>query len=103
MQQYEKERTGINIKYAGDPAAWYRKKICLEAKNIPFNDRVPAKTYTESMNRAADDTASWMRDTNEKYQVTDQAKRTGQNIADGAKSAWKDFSNWSGMGKSNNQ
>lgn len=55
MREYQKERTGIAVKYKTDAATWYRKKVQMAARGMPFEERQPPRNAQEAAQRAADD------------------------------------------------
>ena len=53
MREYSKEREPILKKYTTSAALFYRRKLCFDAKKIPFEDFPPPKNAQEVADRAA--------------------------------------------------
>jgi len=69
LREYGKERDPIAKKYNSAAAIYHRKKLCYEAKRLEFKDPPPAKNAQELAERTLENTQSWARDTDEKYQI----------------------------------
>lgn len=52
MKSYEKEREPILKKYTSSAACYYRKKLCFEAKRVPFDELAPPKNVKEFADHA---------------------------------------------------
>ena len=52
MKTYEKEREPILKKYTTNAAIYYRRKLCFQAKNMPFDELPPPRNAQEAAERA---------------------------------------------------
>ena len=81
-REYQKERVGISIKYKTDSSLYYRKKLVLTARGIPFDEKAPPKNAQEAAERAAEAvklnankgynaTKEGITNVNEKYKISE--------------------------------
>lgn len=73
-------------KYNTEAAKYYRKSICLRARNLPVDEKAPPKNAQEAAERAAEETQrlakeSWSKTTTF-FQETDEKYQIGKTTAD---------------------
>ena len=88
MKEYQKEREPIEKKYSSSAAVFYRKMLCDQAKGKPITEIPPARNATELAERTANQTATFFKDANEKYQIADKASELTEKTKLGIKSLW---------------
>ena len=88
MREYGKERDVIAKKYDCSASAYYRRRLCAQAKKISFTELPPAKTATELANRTVDRAGGFINETNQKYQISEKASAAATTAKQGAISLW---------------
>ena len=63
----------IAKKYDSTASNYYRRRLCAAAKKINFTELPPAKSATEFANRTVEKSASFIRETDQKYQIAEKA------------------------------
>ena len=88
LRDYGKERDPINKKYDSSAAHFYRKKLCAQAKNVPFTEIPPAKSATEYADRTAKKANAAWTEANEKYQISEKTSAAATSAKAGIMSMW---------------
>lgn len=78
LKEYGKERDELAKKYATSAAQYYRRRLCAQAKNLPFTEEPPSKDLKEAVNKSLATTNAFISSTDEKYQISQKATVLGQ-------------------------
>lgn len=80
MREYQKEREPILRKYTNNCALFYRKRLCFQAKKVPFDEPAPPRNAQEAAQQAGKQitkgavaVGAFVSETNDKYKVGEKA------------------------------
>ena len=94
MEQYEKNDCNIEMKYGGSSAQYYRRKLCAQVRNQPFDEAQPARSLQEETMMAGEYAGDQLQHFDEKFNISSSIEDTAKVIGNKFEKAWGSFGKW---------